>query len=81
MSQHVGSTDYSAPGMYLAPVFSVCTDTSCHPGIYLASAGWLDGNGYSQDRVQCRALITDCIVAGGKVRARKIEVLAEEAEK
>ena len=77
-SQHVGNTDYSAPGIYSAPVFSVCTNTSCHPGIYLASADWLDGNDYSGDRVKCRALITDCIVAGDKVRARKIEVLKED---
>jgi hypothetical protein len=81
VSQHVGDTDYSKPGIYSAPVFSVCTNTSCHPGIYLASAQWLDGNGYSGDRVKCRALIADCIVAGDKVRARKIEVLKEEVGK
>ena len=33
-SQHIGNTIYEVGKSYTAPVFSLCSVTECHPGIY-----------------------------------------------
>jgi uncharacterized protein YjbI with pentapeptide repeats len=40
-SQHMGTTIYTPGMVYTALLFSTCTRTDCHPGIYLASSNWL----------------------------------------
>jgi hypothetical protein len=73
-SQHVSNTEY-VPGVYEAPWFSVCPLTACHPGIYLASAHWLAGEYPGAGTVPCRAKYEDVHYAGGKFRARRLEIL------
>ena len=51
-SRHIGSTDYSAPGEYVAPWLSVDQATDCHPGIYLG--GSASEHGDDRVRARCR---------------------------
>jgi hypothetical protein len=75
-SLHVGSTEYRSGQTYTAPVFSVDSDSPCHPGIYLAPRAWLDREYPREPIVRVRARVEDTLaVAGGKYRARQIEVL------
>lgn len=77
-SKHIGITEYE-PGMtYTAPWFSVCPDTSCHPGIYMATAAWLAAEYPYSNKVRCRCLRKDLHKAGDKFRAKAIEVLPYE---
>jgi len=56
-SRHVGSTDYSDPGEYRAPWFSVDQHTQCHPGIYLGGSP----NEWGGDVVEARCLRGDAL--------------------
>jgi uncharacterized protein YjbI with pentapeptide repeats len=75
-SMHVGNNVYEPGQTYVAPVFSVDDVSSCHPGIYLASMDWLEAQyGLALAFVRVRARVSDVLRAGGKYRARRIEVL------
>lgn len=74
-SQHHGDTEYTPGQTYEAPIFSVA-NTPCHPGVYLAGAARL-AEAYPREpivRVRCRREDIHA-AAGGKFRARRIEVL------
>ena len=73
-SRHVGSQVY-APGRYTAPVFSVCPDTACHPGLYFGSRATIEDRYPDCPLVRVRVLRSDIVVAGGKLRCRAFEVL------
>jgi hypothetical protein len=73
-SQHCGYTKYEPGVTYTAPWFSVCPETKCHPGIYLAGLNWLRGR-YIRPYVRVRCLRKDLHRAGDKWRARQIEVI------
>ena len=74
-SRHVGTQTYT-PGEYMAPVFSVDTETDCHPGIYLASREWLTRSYGDIPVVAVVAHVSDIIAtSNGKFRARRITVL------
>jgi hypothetical protein len=79
-SEHVGNTFYAPGSVYVAPVFSICALTSCHPGIYFASDEYLDDHNYSANRVYCRSLVKDCLLVGGKVRTRRLEILVGDGK-
>jgi hypothetical protein len=73
----VGSHVYT-PGLHTAPVFSIDRYTDCHPGIYLAGAGWLDRQDYSRrPRVRCYCRRDELVHAGDKWRCRRLWVLPE----
>jgi len=73
-SQVVGNAIYE-PGIYTAPVFSVDTETSCHPGIYIAGEAWLRDNYPGTDIVRCRCRRIELLHAGDKWRCKQLEVL------
>jgi hypothetical protein len=73
-SQFVGSTKYvPREEPYIAHVFSVDQNTPCHPGIYLASHGWLDYH-YKRRKpiVRCHCKRDELIHAGDKWRAKRL---------
>ena len=81
-STHVDDTEYVAGRRYVAPVFSVCGQTVCHPGIYLwptraLAEAWT--RKYGTDTVELSVLAADVQGAGlgaeRKWRARAIEVV------
>ena len=39
-SQHIGNTIYEPGTLYVAPFFSRCPVTECHPGLYIAGKNW-----------------------------------------
>lgn len=51
-SQHIGNTIYEPETLYVAPVFSRCPVTECHPGLYIAGNHW-DFEGYEKIMVAC----------------------------
>ena len=73
-SRWVGNTDYTPGLQYWCPVFSVCTETECHPGLYLASDKWLDScDEYDGcERVDCYCLRSELVHAGDKWRAKRL---------
>jgi hypothetical protein len=79
-SQMVGDTIYE-PGVYTASVFSVDTETSCHPGIYIAGEKWLKDNYSNTEIVRCRCRRIELLHAGDKWRCsdkwrcKQLEVL------
>ena len=81
-SQHAGNTHYVPKNEpYEAPVFSVDTDTSCHPGIYLASENWLAHNYYVDvPLVRCYCLRSELIHAGDKWRCKRLWVIPTPKE-
>ena len=72
-SQHCGNTVYEPGKSYTAPYFSVSTETTCHPGIYLAPLAWLKEKYPDEPLVRVRA--KHVLKAGDKYRAKYIEVL------
>jgi hypothetical protein len=74
-SQCVGNTVYE-PGIYTATVFSVDTETECHPGIYIASEAWLKSNYPGKEVVRCRCRRIELLHAGDKWRCKQLEVLS-----
>ena len=78
-SQHVGDTEYR-PGLYRAPVFSVCPQTACHPGLYFDRLDKMQHTYPGIPLVRVRVRRADIQAAGGKLRARAFEVLAETHE-
>jgi hypothetical protein len=78
-SQYIGNTRYTVEGSpYVAPVFSVDTETSCNPGIYLASKEWLVENyGKCPSLVRCYCLRSELLHAGDKWRCKRLWVVEE----
>jgi hypothetical protein len=76
-SQHCGSQEYVPGDCHKAPVFSVDKDTSCHPGIYLASKDWLEKE-YGKDikLVRCFCRKDEFIHAGNKWRCKRLWIVA-----
>jgi len=74
--QHVGNTVYT-PGLHVAPVFSVCASTSCHPGIYFGARAQMEASFPSATLVRCYALVGEVVHAGGKYRAKRIWVVED----
>ena len=74
-SQHCGSTIYEPGQCYEASVFSICQTTDCHPGLYLASKSWLAENYPSVKHVKCYALRNEIVIAGGKIRAKRLWIV------
>jgi hypothetical protein len=70
-SKHAGSTIYRPGRCYIAPVFSVCRDTGCHPGIYLAAREWLKER-YCGPFVSCFCRRDEMAIAGGKARCKRL---------
>jgi hypothetical protein len=75
------------PGLHRAPVFSVCAETKCHPGIYFASKKWLYemyniiGCTKSSVRiVPVKVKIEDAIKVEGKWRCKELEVVSIPTE-
>ena len=72
-SQHVGTTDYTTPGEYVAPVFSMDPTTDCHPGLYFASLEWLKDAYPDKPLVGISAAVSDVVATTeGKFRARRL---------
>lgn len=51
-SQRIGNTIYEPETLYVAPVFSRCPVTECHPGLYIAGNHW-DFEGHEKIMVAC----------------------------
>jgi hypothetical protein len=79
-SQHCGKTIYETGNHYVAPYFSVDTETKCHPGIYLATIIWLHNNYSIEKYVKVKALKSETIKAGDKYRAKQIWVIEDYKE-
>ena len=77
-SQHCGSTIYEPGQCYEAPYFSICQNTSCHPGLYLASKSWLAENYPDVEYVKCYALRNEIVISGGKIRAKRLWIAEGE---
>ena len=73
-SQHVGSTTYEPGKCYTAQYFSIA-DTECHPGIYLASAEWLNKCYQGRVIVRCYCLRSELHKAGDKWRCKRLWVV------
>jgi hypothetical protein len=73
-SVYVSSDDYSEPGEYVAPIFSVDESTECHPGRYFASRAWLESQSDYRGKplVRCWAHWHEICHAGDKWRARRL---------
>ena len=69
------------PGRYVAPVFSTCSDTPCHPGIYFATTKWLRQEyGYLIELVPCATWVSCVCAAEEKFRTKELWVF-EEADR
>ena len=75
-SQVCGGKEYKPNRWYKAPWFSV-SSTSCHPGIYMASLGWLSNKYPRRALVRCWAYADETHQAGDKYRCRRIYVLGD----
>jgi hypothetical protein len=73
-SRVVGNTIYES-GVYTAPVFSVDTNSECHPGIYISGKTWLKENYSDVEIVRCRCRRIELLHAGNKWRCKQLEVL------
>lgn len=73
LSQHVGVSIYG-PGEHVAPVFSRCTATDCHPGLYFLEPGdtTYDGN----EMVTVRVHVGDVVAGPTKFRCRRFTVVS-----
>jgi hypothetical protein len=78
VSKYVGSTRYEVGKEYQAPWFSVCQETECHPGLYLASMKWLLNKIRYMDEpaVRCYCRRDELIHAGDKWRAKRLWIVA-----
>jgi hypothetical protein len=72
VSQVCGNTSYEPGSHHVAPWFSTDSETPCHPGIYLASKGWLASNHEGASIVPCHCLRSELVHAGDKFRAKQI---------
>jgi hypothetical protein len=77
LKSHVVGNHVYTPGWHEAPWFSLDTQTECHPGIYLASQGWLRNTYSGTDLVRCWCYRDELIHAGDKWRAQRIFVESE----
>ena len=78
LSLRCGDTCYvirDAP--YVAPWFSTDSDTSCHPGIYLASKKWLAMSYSDRSLVRCYCMRSELVHAGDKWRCKRLWVVTE----
>jgi len=77
-SQHVGSTTYAEGHVYIAPHFSTCSVTSCHPGLYVANAK----HDIGPNPIHVAYWMDEAIVAGDptdyKCRVRRFYVLRDK---
>jgi hypothetical protein len=73
-SRVVGNTIYES-GVYTAPVFSIDTNSECHPGIYISGKTWLKENYSDVEIVRCRCRRIELLHAGNKWRCKQLEVL------
>jgi hypothetical protein len=72
-SIHVGSTRYEPRNRYDADVFSVDSNTECHPGIYFAGLIWVRERYFSQNRfIRVSCLRHEIVHVGDKFRTRRI---------
>ena len=72
------STVYEPGRVYTAPVFSVDTETECHPGLYVAPLDWLREAFPREKLVKVRVSVSDTIrTVGGKYRTRRMEVIED----
>jgi hypothetical protein len=75
-SQHAGSTEYSVRDEpYEAPYFSVDSETSCHPGIYLAGKSYLAKEYDGHALVACKCLRSELVHAGDKWRCKRLWIV------
>ena len=66
--------DYEDGREYIAPVFSTCEATGCHPGLYVCREDAEVGGG---SMIQVRFARKDLHSAGGKHRVRRFTVLSK----
>jgi hypothetical protein len=76
-SQHCGNQQYKPGQCYEAPVFSVCTKTDCHPGIYLAGREWLEKD-YAGLSVRCYCMRNELVHAGDKWRCKRLWIVPDQ---
>lgn len=74
-SQHCGATVYEPGKCYEAPVFSTCTQTACHPGIYLAGREWIERHYPDAEVVQCYCLRSELVHVGDKFRTKRLWII------
>jgi hypothetical protein len=75
-SQHAGSTEYAIRDEpYVAPWFSVDSETSCHPGIYLAGKSYLAKEYDGHALVACKCLRSELVHAGDKWRCKRLWIV------
>lgn len=75
----IGRTEYIIRDEpYIAPIFSSCTITDCHPGIYLASWEWLKKDYSYRELVRCKCLRSELIHAGDKWRAKRLWIIPSQ---
>ena len=74
-SQHCGTTEYLPGQHYIAPYFSVDTNTDCHPGLYVASKEWLATNYPGDPIVEVKFNKYVLLHAGDKWRVREFDVV------
>lgn len=71
-----GTTDYRI-GRYVAPWFSTCGKTECHPGIYVGTHEYIQ-NMYNSEGIVCvKFWPSSCVKAGNKFRCKEIFVVDE----
>ena len=78
-TQHCGDTVYESGKLYVAPYFSRCTMTECHPGLYVAGTDYNTG----PDVVLVAYWLDELLVAGTmdhhKARVPRFYVCADPA--
>ena len=72
VSQVCGNISYERGSHHVAPWFSTDSETPCHPGIYLASRGYLASNHPDASIVPCHCLRSELVHVGDKFRTKQI---------
>ena len=75
ISAHCGDMVYKPGKCYTVPWFSVCQETDCHPGIYLARKEWLDHEYGEYSHVRCYCRRDELIHARDKWRCKRLWVV------
>ena len=70
-SNIIGNQDYSEKKLYTAPVFSRCSVTDCHPGLYLGNKG--------TGEIYAALWMDEAILAGNKgIRCERFRTLGDD---
>lgn len=79
-SMHMPGQAYVSGCEYVAPVFSADEHMPCHPGLYLASAAWLQREYGEVDVVRCFCRLDELVHASPKWRAKRLWIVGHAAE-